>query len=300
MLVLCYGIPKSGSTLAFELVKGVLQSAGLEQETFVNDRLGPERLKRGRSNQRNYVTRISKQKLKQLIAEIGPDRKIAVKTHSTFSDRIFPWLERMQADGQLQVIASYRDPREICLSLMDAGAKARKKGVKAFAEVEDLERARENVQHRVEEFRRWGALRGTLRLSYNTVAFSPDEAINRIENALHITCDHEVAKRYAFEIASTQKNKAEKDRYLTDLTESQNTELLNTFAEFIEQACERDEEAWFKAYRRGIVKRGRAMTTDQRKGRKRATASEQPASAAPATPSVHRKRTQRLSRSGRA
>src|SRR5437773_11540492 len=116
MLVLCYGIPRSGSTLAFELAKGTLQSAGFDQATFVNDRLGPERLKRAGPDARNYVTGLSKRKIESLIEAIGPDRKIAVKTHSSFPDRMFRWLERLQASGKLQVIASYRDPRDICLS----------------------------------------------------------------------------------------------------------------------------------------------------------------------------------------
>lgn len=261
MLVLCYGIPKSGSTLAFELVKGMLQGAGFDQETFVNDRLGPERLKRAGPTNRNYVTRVSKQKIRDLVNEIGPDRKIAVKTHARFQERLFPWLERMQADGQLQVIASYRDPREICLSLLDAGEKARTRGVKTFASVSDLRHAQENVQRRLEEFRKWAALRGTLRLSYNTVAFSPDDAIDLIEGTLNIQCDREAAKRYAFEIASTQKNKAQKDRYLHDLTKAQNDEMLSIFGEFIEQACEQDDHAWFKKCRRGVLRRNRKATS---------------------------------------
>lgn len=266
MLVLCYGIPKSGSTLAFELVKGMLQSAGFDQETFVNDRLGPERLKRAGPANRNYVMRLSKQKIKDLISEIGPDRKIAVKTHARFQERLFPWLERMQADGQLQVIASYRDPREICLSLLDAGEKARTRGVKTFASVSDLRHAQENVQQRLEEFRKWAALRGTLRLSYNTVAFSPDDAIDLIERTLDIKCDREAAKKYAYELASTQKNKAKKDRYRSDLTDAQNSEMVGVFGEFIERACLQNDQAWFKKCRRGVLRRIGATTRARTKG----------------------------------
>jgi hypothetical protein len=269
MLVLCYGIPKSGSTLAFELVKGMLQSAGFEQETLVNDRLDPERLKRATTSQRNYVSSLTKQKIKRLMTQIGPDRKIAVKTHARFHDGLFSWIERLQADGELQVIASYRDPREICLSLMDAGAAARSRGVKTFSGVGDIRRARRNVQKRIEEFRKWASLPGTLRLSYNTVAFAPDDAIDRIEEALNIKCNREAAKKYAFEIASTQKNKAVKDRYRLDLTPEQNGELLDVFGEFIERACERDDQAWFSSVREEIFSRPPSEPVKRRRRRRK-------------------------------
>src|SRR5665213_3372977 len=115
MLVLCYGMPKSGSTLAFELVKGVLRSAGFEQENFVNDQTGEENLKTPGPGKRNFIRGVEKEKLAGIMARIGPNRKIAIKTHTDFPDELFGWFEEMQAKGELQIFASYRDPREMVL-----------------------------------------------------------------------------------------------------------------------------------------------------------------------------------------
>src|SRR6185437_5652421 len=119
MLVLCYGIQKSGSTLAFELVRGVLESAGFEQPFLRNERFkGDVSIP---AAARNYVEGVTQEKIVELTDIIGPDRKIAVKTHGGFRAKMFPWLEEMQARAALQIIVSWRDPRDICLSLLDAG-----------------------------------------------------------------------------------------------------------------------------------------------------------------------------------
>jgi hypothetical protein len=101
MLVLCFGIQKSGSTLAFELVRGVLETAGFAQPFLRNDRFKNGAAPEGA---RNFVEHITGAMIEELAQEIGPDRRIAVKTHSGFPAGIFPWLEDLQARRELQVI----------------------------------------------------------------------------------------------------------------------------------------------------------------------------------------------------
>src|SRR4029077_18506857 len=113
-------IMKSGSTLAFELVKGMLESVG-QAQTRLPD--GP--VDAGRRN--NYIDSLDAPRIDALLASIG-SRSIAVKTHCGFRDQLFPLLEERQACGELQIVASYRDPRDICLSLLDAGSRARSRG----------------------------------------------------------------------------------------------------------------------------------------------------------------------------
>jgi hypothetical protein len=231
MLVPCYGIQKSGSTLTFELVKGVLQTAGFEQ-TFLRN----ERFKAGvpvPQSARNYIERITKEKIEGLIAEIGSDRRIAVKTHGAFPDEMFPWLEEMQARRELQVIVSWRDPRDICLSLLDAGERSRRIKAGAFTELQTLDAAAAYVSKRIARYRKWAALRGTLRLDYDAVAFAPDAAIDAIEKDLGVASDRVQAKQYAFEEADTRKNKALRDRHLDEMTAEQMAKLEKTFHRFL-------------------------------------------------------------------
>jgi hypothetical protein len=254
MLILCYGMPKSGSTLAFELVRGMLRSAGCEQETFINDERDEDELAAGGLGVRNYANLLTVEKIKNIMTSIGTGRKICVKTHSALPHGAFGRLEQLQADREIQVIASYRDPREICLSLMDAAKKAKKLGLDAFARQAALEQAQQGIERRIGEFRTWGALKGTLRLDYDTVAFLPEDAMGPIEAALDIKSDRAAAKHYAFNEAYTQKNKAKRGRYRSELSAKQNAEMLARFGEFIRRVCGEDDQKWFDECRAALLK----------------------------------------------
>ena len=242
MLVICCGMAKSGSTLSFELVKGVLITAGQSQAKVKSIGFKP----RGHGN---HIADLSRHALTDMIEQIGPNRIVAAKTHKCFSDDMFGWMEELQAQRKIQVVVSYRDPRDVCLSLIDHGAKARAAGRPGFARIHDLERAAEMFERAIKKFRKWGALKGSLRLFFETMAFAPDEAIVAIETALGVTCDREEVKKYAFEDAFTQRNKAKKNRYEDELNEAQNKELAGRFSEFIERVCGKNDELWFTSYR---------------------------------------------------
>lgn len=248
MLVISYGIPKSGSTLAYEVIRGVLMSAGHDHEVFRNDRLdGDERQARG--IKRNFIASIDRDAVEEAMAQVPPGRVVAVKTHSPFAPDLFRWLEELQQKRAIQVIASYRDPRDICLSLMDAGERSRQKGKTAFSAVGDIEKAAENVKRRIVAFRRWAALKGTLRLNYDDVAFDTDKAIDAIEATLGVKCDRAEVMRYAFEEAHTLKNKARRHRYEDELDDEQKEFLRKTFKNFIRKVMGQNDQKWFDKFR---------------------------------------------------
>ena len=249
MLVLCFGIQKSGSTLAFELVRGVLETAGFAQPFLRNDRFKDGTAPEGA---RNFVEHIDRARIDELVQVIGPDRRIAVKTHSGFPAGIFPWLEDLQARREVQVIVSRRDPRDICLSLLDAGARSRRIGAGAFTELETLDDAAAYVGRRIARHRRWLALRGTLALDFDTVAYAPDAAIDAIETCLGVSGDHALAKKHAFEEADTRKNKARRDRHVDEMTAEQKAKMAETFAGFLREFR---DESWREPFRRKLLAR---------------------------------------------
>ncbi len=202
---------------------------------------------------RNFVASLDRPVLEDLLNRAGPGGKLAIKTHSPFPDADFAWLEERQRAGDIAVVASYRDPREICLSLLDAATKAKKRGLDAFINVEMMQRAERNVRRRVKDFRKWGALNGSLRLSYDTVAFAPDDALDRIERLLSVTCgDRQELKDYVYYEAPTQKNKGLRNRYKRDLTEEQNADMLEKFGDII-RVFEEDNQSWFDACRQKML-----------------------------------------------
>lgn len=248
MLVICYGMAKSGSTLTYEMVRGVLAGAGYDQT-----RVKSPALRRKRKG--NYFAELERESLTELIDTIGHDHMLAVKTHMVFSDDMFSWLEELQQQRKVQVVTSYRDPRDICLSLVDHGERSRDAGKDSFAHIDDIERAAELVEKAIPKFRKWSSLRGAVRLYFETVAFAPDEAISTFERVLGVSCDHEEVKRHAFEDAFTQKNKAQKSRFEQELDASEQSRLNEQFSDFIERVCKQNDERWYSAYRDELLAR---------------------------------------------
>jgi hypothetical protein len=248
MLVICYGMAKSGSTLAFEMVRGILMSVGQSQSRVSCS--GVSATARG-----NFMKTADRTSIGNLLDYAGSSRILAVKSHHVFPDEMFAWLEELQANRQLQVIASYRDPRDVCLSLIDAGSRARQNGRRGFAKIDGLPQAIRQVQKSSQNFRKWAAIRGTLRLSYETVAFSPDAAITAAEQVLGVKADRPKVMKHAFENAFTHKNKAVRHRYLDELTADEQAEMLEVFGAFIENVCQRDDARWFSDHRDEILRR---------------------------------------------
>jgi hypothetical protein len=242
MLVICYGMAKTGSTLAFELTKGVLSSAGHDQ-----GKVKSYGLRKRRSG--NYVAELTQAAVVDIVDAIGPGRIVAAKTHKCFEEEEFAWYEKMQAQRKIQVVTSYRDPRDMCLSLVDHGARSRERGQESYAGIEDLKDAARLVSKAIPKFRRWASLNGSLRLYYDTVAFSPDAAIDELERVLGVASDHEEAKRHAFEDSFTQMNKGRKARFESEMNDQQKHEMQCRFGGFIERVCGRNDEEWFSSYR---------------------------------------------------
>lgn len=242
MLVICYGMAKSGSTLSFELVRGVLESAGFAQEKIRASGLKP----RARGN---YLVEITRETISEIISVIGPDHIVAVKTHQDLPQKLFGWFEELQMHRKLQVVTSYRDPRDVSLSLLDAGVRARSKGLRGFSSIHELDDAANLVEKAIKKFRKWSSLQGALRLYYDTFVNTPDDAISAIETVLGVSSDHSAVIKHAFEDAFTQKNKAKRNRFEDEMTEAVKAEMHARFELFIEKVCKDDAEDWFSSCR---------------------------------------------------
>lgn len=250
MLILCYGITKSGSTLAFELIKGMLKSAGFEQRRLPDAVVTP-------GHRVNFVERMDPATIAKLYGAMEPNEKIAVKVHCKVHRPTFIHLQELQAQRKLQIFASYRDPREISLSMIDAGAKAREANQQAFSEFKDVDSTLSEIERQLEIFRRWAAIRGTVRLGYNMVAFEPDTMIDIVERVLGIAVNRGVAKHHAFNRAFTQKNKGVKDR-LNELSPDDRQRLTARFQDFIDNVIVNNNEAWFSDFRQEFSRPERA------------------------------------------
>jgi hypothetical protein len=245
MIVLCYGMTRSGSTLAFELCKAVLAQRGYEQRPL------PEGAVEG-GRRINFINKVSIRDLRRLLKEVSATERIAVKIHVSIGLEQVRFLETCVRQGSARVHVNYRDPREVCLSLIDAGVRARERGRQAFSEVYSLTDAAKIVNRRLAACRRWGSIRGALHLYYNDVAFNTRYAIDQICNdfnfALPDDKEYNAIVDHVFNKAFTQKSKAVIDRH-KELTLSQNEFLNKEIPElqaFITRVCAKRDYGWFQ------------------------------------------------------
>jgi len=116
MIVFCFGLQRSGSTLVFEIARAALERAGHDQARLASELLGHDRPE-------NFLDDLSLARLERIERAVG-NRTVAIKTHAgpppDVAARVTARPERFPA-----VLVSYRDPRGIGLSLLDAGHRAR-------------------------------------------------------------------------------------------------------------------------------------------------------------------------------
>ena len=207
MLVFSYGVPKSGSTLAFQIARAAAIVGGHPQ------RLLPPPL-RSPGHKVNFQQSLEPELLWRLAARVG-ERILILKTH----DAPRPdWVEAyrdLAARGQAAAIVNHRDPRDICLSLCDAGRAAR-------------------VRDYLTELEAWRGLPRLLELRYEVCAFRMDDAIAAIKMHLGLRGPAWPVRVYAGRVAFTHRNKAVPERHVAELGAAERGSLDVAFAPYLD------------------------------------------------------------------
>lgn len=234
---ICYGMPKSGSTLAFELTAAVARRAGFDQTP-----LGPGVLE-GFERKGNFVGSGELERLESLLDRLETQGRamLVLKTHAEPTDAVREAL----AQGRVLAQAVCRDPRDIALSMLDAAGRKAAWGKRGTGQVlETPEDARGRLHGMIKRFRAWAAIEGTLCLNYEMAAFDTAEACRRIAGHIGVepapTRDGLAAKR-----AFTQFNKGRSQRHLQEMTPDQAAEWHARYQSFIDEWCgEIPERTW--------------------------------------------------------
>ncbi|WP_439598082.1 hypothetical protein [Falsiroseomonas sp.] len=225
MLVFSYGIPKSGSTLAFELAKAVARLGGHRQ------RKQPEALLPG-GHKVNFAQDLTVAGLRGL-AEAAGSRILVVKTHACPGPDWVAEYRALAARGLVSAHVNWRDPRDICLSLLDAGRLARSRGEQAFSEFVTLEDAVAGVGRYLGEHAIWAGLPATLALDYAICAFRTEAAVEAIKADFGIACPNWLVRLWVQRFAFTYRNKAVPARHVAELTPDQAADLQRRFAPWL-------------------------------------------------------------------
>jgi hypothetical protein len=242
MIYFSFGMHKAGSTLGFELAKAMFIRAGAPQPLLPKSIIGGDHS----INFLRCPTAENISALEREVARIG--HPIVIKTHQAAIPEIVALLSAGKAMGQ----CVYRDPRDIVLSLLDAGTKAREIGASSFSKINSIEMAIINVEKNIRVMETWVHLPNILPVNYRDLAFDMPATVERLMRQAGVVVD---PSRLAREVnvnqtgfwprlsgfhkkkPFTQFNKGIRDRYKTELTADQNEMLVAKFGDFIKSYC---------------------------------------------------------------
>jgi hypothetical protein len=224
MITISYGMTKSGSTLAFEFAKKILQRNGFEQRLLPVPHSEP-------GHNVNFVKKVTREKINDLLLEVKDNEHIVLKTHSGIDKDTQKYLEECIQKKLLNVHVVYRDPREMCLSLLDHGKKARKNGEVPFSQIIDLDDAVTSVFREIHNFKMWSQIQGSLLFEYNDLAFKSEVCILEMSEQFKINPYLKWVKDEVLHKTFTQKNKAIYRRFELELSKSEQSQLSDVFSE---------------------------------------------------------------------
>ena len=230
LLYISYGMAKSGSTLAFQLVSAILEEAGVPQYDL--DLSEAETI-----NDRRFVGVIRPPELAHMVAVAKgrPQSPVVVKTHSGLWNCVAEGLD----NGWIIGHAICRDPRDIALSMMDASRENRAWGKREGQPLRHVEDALDYVRAHAKKFQDWARHPAIKPFSYERIAFDTEAVAAEMAKQLGVEAD---AKRVAkiAKASQTNFNKGRSRRHAAELSKGVNDQIRTEFGDFIDKWCDPD------------------------------------------------------------
>jgi len=168
----------------------------------------------------------------QALARESEGRRIAVRTHATPGEVSPNLVADLSGGGKLKIQATYRDPRDVVLSLIDAGKDARENGRAAFAQIDGIDAAIHHLHRSVNIFIAWSNLRATL-FRYDDLAFNMSNTVRRMARDLGVATIPDFVRGY-LAAAFTERNKGIPNRYLAEMSPSDCAKIEAEFSDFFD------------------------------------------------------------------
>ena len=207
-IIFSYGMTKCGSTLAFELARTGLELAGYPQPHLNIDGLkGDAKI--------NFAAHLSPNQTRGLwnaVKSIG--HPILIKTHT----RPDPCVIELFSNGNAMAHATYRDPRDMALSMIDHGARNRELGKTTFTEITGLKSARTNINSQIDSLTQWLIRTNCLPLFFDDLAFDMEQTTRQIMAHLHLEIGPARVAAFVQNRRFTQRNKGVRRRFREEMT----------------------------------------------------------------------------------
>lgn len=224
IVIFSYGMTKCGSTLAFEMARTALELSGYPQPILPGDAIGDN----NRINFARHLTEDQVEMLEYCVHDIG--HPIIIKTHTRPDPCVIDMINR----GAAIVHATYRDPREMALSMLDHGQKSRELGRKSFSELVTLNDALHNIRGQVDSLTQWLYRINCLPIFYQDLAFRMPLMTQRLMNYLMLDGDPKIIKQYVLKKRFIQFNKGIRNRYKEEMSPLDQRRIQQEFAPFFQ------------------------------------------------------------------
>lgn len=218
MIYICYGITKSASTFLYQLTEEVLRAAGRPVAQLTPPLTVPGALE-------NYFNVIDDELLARIDAHTG-GADIVLKTHGPPRGQVAD----LVASGLVLASASIRDPREIALSMIDHGARARRWRNTSFSEFEKLTDTFTALDIQLPFFQEWAAIQRVAVFSYNEICYDTATVIANVADQLKVAVDVDrVLKQFQDKRLIGQFSKGKALRY-TEMSPADQALFLDRYA----------------------------------------------------------------------
>jgi hypothetical protein len=239
MIVVSYGVQKSGSTLAFEMAKAVLELNGHPQPRL------PDGIVNRDANV-NMVGPWTDERLSGLL-EHTAGTTIVVKTHGSPRAMSTPRVRDLVDSGEVKIHVVFRDPRDTVVSMIDAGVRARARQRESHSQIRTFDDAVSAFRTRISPLREWGSF-PSLKLCYDAFAFDRTTGPKLIADDLGMSADPDDVWELV-QTRFTQRNVARPERYKTELWPDEIAHIERAFPLFIELARGNPCAGWFEEHR---------------------------------------------------
>ena len=124
MIILAHGMPKSGSTFLYQVIRDLAEIHNGASSYEIRERY----LSTSPINHEDFYTTIDDETLIDAMKHIPDDVLYVIKSHGMLSNYCLSQL----GEKKLYVFYSYRDPRDVALSMLDAGRQERDHGIERY------------------------------------------------------------------------------------------------------------------------------------------------------------------------
>lgn len=216
-LYISYGMPKSGSTLAFELPRTMLELAGVPQVKIANTKY-----------KINFVNKLDGDALKGLQdAAKGLKHPLVIKTHSV----LCPAVNKLLKSGMVTGHAICRDPRDMALSMLDAARENRAWGGSAKGKFQTVADTEQLIHKNIALFTKWAEHPNMMTIHYVRLAFNTERVAVGIEVDIKKAIEITTGARF------TQFNQGKSQRWKTEMDPADARRLEKEFKDYITIYC---------------------------------------------------------------